>query len=518
MNSTSENNSFNLSLKPNALTPSNSFLNWFKDKPFFIQSPDLNAIIHLFTTDLISELPKKLAVAVGEVLIEVAKQDIQTYIENIKKVNEGQALVDMEEYQEAINVFKEVIRKQPSHYKAWFTRSLCLLLLGELDQALTSFEQTIARKETFEAYYYKSVTQVLLQNFDAALASITQAIQLNPDSSELWFDKARIFEQLKHYTEAVDAYDEAIALKPNNYSAHVNRELVNGTLQENFDKLIGRGSAFIKKSRYEEGLACLNKVIEINPESVEAWSLRAEALSRSRAYQDAVYSYQKVIELNLQLASAYYGMGISFYRLRKYKSAYTTLKKSIELNDEFSKTWLYLGMAAYQLGYSRKAIHAYSEFCKSNPDSIIGLLYKGHTFRKKGDYKSALNTYNFILKKSPGNLEVLMCLGKVYLALGSTEEALAIYSKLAKTDHQKEHVSAIVQQLSQEIEHQKEIVRQCEIEHLEMKKLERERQKLDNLKQEGLKQEKLERQNQQVLSEKPSKLNQPQKRKWFGLF
>lgn len=491
MNSSPNNGLFNFSLDPNTLIP--TITDWLKDNQFFIQSPDLSFIVDFFKEEIFPELSEKITLALLDIVINVAKQDIQTYIDNIKKVNEGQVLIEIKDYQEAIAVFKEVIRKEPRNYKAWFLRSFCLLLLSEFDEAVDSFESTIARKETFEAYYYKAITHVLLQDFDPALESFTQAIRLNPRSSELRFDEARTLEQLGRYSEAVDSYDQSIALEPNNYSAKVNRNLLQGSLEESSDKLIGRGTALIEKARYEEAIACLNKVIEIDSNQADAWSMRGRALNQTRAYQDAIYSYQRAIELNSQLDIAYYGMGISFYRIKKYKSAYIALKQSVKFNQELANAWFYLGLAAYRLGYCKKTIHGYSEFCKINSDSIIGLLYQGHAFRKREDYEQALTAYTSVLEKSPNNLEALVCIGKIYLYWGCEEEALNTFLDIVKLSPKNQYAQKWSEELRERIDAEKE----------------RERQRLEAERLECLKEEAIA---------KNCAYSKPQRRKWFGLF
>jgi tetratricopeptide (TPR) repeat protein len=402
----SNNDSPEFSFNLDVLIP--SITDWLKGTKFFFQAPNLGFTFDLsWLQDAFPGVPQKLLAALGDILLEVAKQDILTFIDNIKKVKEGEALQEMKDYQEAINVFKQVIRKDPQNYKAWFLRSLCLLLLSEFDGAIGSFESTIARRKTFEAFYYKGITHILIVDFEAALESFEQANQINSQSSELWFDKARIFEQLGRYSEAIDAYDQSIALEPTNFRAQVNRDLINGSLEENTNQLIGRSNALIEKGRYEEAIACLNKVIEIDPSRSDAWDIRGKALNRSHSYQDAIYSYQRAVKLNPQLNTAYYGMGIAFYRLKKYCLAYTALKKSVELNRELPNSWLYLGLAAYKLEYFRKAIDAYSEFCRINSDSVIGLLYKGHALRRWKKHQEALTVYHDVLKKSPGNFEAV---------------------------------------------------------------------------------------------------------------
>ena len=106
----------------------------------FVQRPIFHTIFTLINSSAVLALTKELGKPLKEALQDIAKQDLVTYIQTMQRLRSGEALKELEEYEEAIEVFKEVIKIQPRNHKAWLLRSICLLLLGELERADRSFD------------------------------------------------------------------------------------------------------------------------------------------------------------------------------------------------------------------------------------------------------------------------------------------------------------------------------------------------------------------------------------------
>ena len=96
-----------------------------------------------------------------------------------------------------------------------------------------------------------------LKRFDEALASYDQAIAINPDYAEAYYNRANILQELKRQNEALASYNQAIVIKP-----------------DYFEALSNRGNILQKLKRLDEARASYERAITINPEFVDAhWNL-----------------------------------------------------------------------------------------------------------------------------------------------------------------------------------------------------------------------------------------------------
>lgn len=65
-----------------------------------------------------------------------------------------------------------------------------------------------------------------LKRYQEAIDSYDKAIQLNPNYSNVYYNKGNSLRDLKRYQEAIDCYDKAIELNPNDLDAYNNKNIL----------------------------------------------------------------------------------------------------------------------------------------------------------------------------------------------------------------------------------------------------------------------------------------------------
>jgi tetratricopeptide (TPR) repeat protein len=97
-------------------------------------------------------------------------------------------------------------------------------------------------------------------DFRRSLADNSKAIELDPNASYLWFNRALIYDVVGDLPHAVADYDEAIRLDPDHADAHLNRGLI-----------------FADSGRFDAAIADLSKAHESDPKNV--WALAGRGLA-----------------------------------------------------------------------------------------------------------------------------------------------------------------------------------------------------------------------------------------------
>jgi len=106
-------------------------------------------------------------------------------------------------------------------FAAHMNMGLALIQLGNLEDALISYERVIAIKPDYaEAYCNRGTVQESLRRASAALASYDRAIEINPDYADAHFNRGNILRELREFDAAIESYDKAIALNPGIKFAH----------------------------------------------------------------------------------------------------------------------------------------------------------------------------------------------------------------------------------------------------------------------------------------------------------
>lgn len=154
-----------------------------------------------------------------------------------------------------------------------------------------------------------------LQHFD-------QALEINSDNADAWYNRGIVLAKLGRYEEAVASYDRAVELNPDKDEAWNNR-----------------GNALEKSNRYEEALASYNRAVEINSDNARAWYNRGIALDDLERYEEAVASYDRAVEIKSDEQEDWNNRGIVLAKLSRYEEAIASYDRAIEIKPDYEAAW-----------------------------------------------------------------------------------------------------------------------------------------------------------------------------------
>ena len=97
------------------------------------------------------------------------------------------------------------------------------------------------------------------------------------------------------------------------------------------------GRQAIDANRWNEALNAYDKAIELNPNDASAYNNRGLAYSNLGKYKQAILSYDRAIELNPKDADAYYNRGNAYNRLGNTIYANQDLKIAAKLGNIFAQ-------------------------------------------------------------------------------------------------------------------------------------------------------------------------------------
>ena len=122
------------------------------------------------------------------------------------------------------------------------------------------------------------------------------------------------------WNEALNAYNKAIELNPNDASAYNNRGLAYDNLDKN-----------------DLAITDYKKAIELNPKYGDAFNNLGKTYGRRGDYKRAILYYDRAIELNPKDADAYYNRGDAFSRLGNSEYANEDWKVAAKLGNIFAQ-------------------------------------------------------------------------------------------------------------------------------------------------------------------------------------
>jgi tetratricopeptide (TPR) repeat protein len=155
----------------------------------------------------------------------------------------------------------------------------------------SSLEQT---NKSFQKYLQLAQECKQQKNYSEALLNYDRAIQLNPNSAEAYYSRARLKHyKLGDYPGSLSDYDRAIELNPTQAEFYCNRAYLYQYTYQN----------------YSAALADYDRAIELNPN----WSVAIEYRAKLLVEQQAIYS----IPVSLPCVEQYNDRALNFAEIHK---------------------------------------------------------------------------------------------------------------------------------------------------------------------------------------------------------
>jgi len=157
-------------------------------------------------------------------------------------------------YEDAVQVFTELIALDPDNPEAYKNRGVAHMKLAQYDPAIVDFEKTRQMTPDLEglhsnlgvAWYYKGEYAKAIANYDMEIA-------LSPDSHYVYFNRAICRAELKQYDKSFDDIAKTLALVPDYYPAYCLK-----------------GDLYLELENMESARAAYEKAVQIAPEKAYA--------------------------------------------------------------------------------------------------------------------------------------------------------------------------------------------------------------------------------------------------------
>ncbi|OBQ33400.1 MAG: hypothetical protein AN487_20465, partial [Anabaena sp. CRKS33] len=328
----------------------------------------------------------------------------------------GNQLWRLRRYSEAIQAFDAAIKQKPKFiHLAYYGKGLALGSSGKVPETITALQQAVKSQPDFvPAWLYLSAVYGYSNQLDKALAAINQAIQLQPNNPNLYNQKSAVLSDLKRYKEAAAAINKAIELSPR-AGFYTNRGLVRAELGD-------------KPGAIDD----YNQAIKINPNDAQAYNNRGNVRDDLGDKPGAIDDYNLAIKINPNLAQAYNNRGIVRNELGDKPGAIDDYNQAIKINPNYAKAYNNRGIVRNELGDKQGAIDDYNQAIKINPNYAQAYNNRGIVRNELGDKQGAIDDYNLAIKINPNLALAYSNRGGVRSELGDKQGAIDDFNQAIK--------------------------------------------------------------------------------------
>jgi tetratricopeptide (TPR) repeat protein len=130
------------------------------------------------------------------------------------------------------------------------------------------------------------------EQFSDAVAAYNQAIALEPSYYEAWNGLADALNRNGQFNEALAASNRSLGINPNYVQGWINRGQILYNIGYRYEDVAHDTAA--ADALYAEQVTAFEKAIALNPTSAEAWFNKAYALAGMKRYDEAIAAFDQV--------------------------------------------------------------------------------------------------------------------------------------------------------------------------------------------------------------------------------
>ena len=176
-----------------------------------------------------------------------------------------------------------------------------------------------AAADYFDAQHLLAVIAARIGRREAALEAFDQALRLRPDDPQALSNRSVVLGELGRFAEALDSLDRALASRPDFPEAWSNR-----------------GNALRGLLRHDEALANYDRALALQPLYPEAWSNRGNALYDTRRFEEALASYDRALAINPGYAPGLSNRGVVLSAVRRQEEALASFDKALSIEPNYA--------------------------------------------------------------------------------------------------------------------------------------------------------------------------------------
>ena len=257
---------------------------------------------------------------------------------------------------------------------------------------------------------------------------IQNTLNIMYDHNSFYRYKAHALRALGRYEDAIQCFDEALRLDPNDPYVYIHM----GSLLNEY------GENNVKEVFSEKRITYLDKEIESDPRNAKPYICKGILFENIEEYEKAIECFDRAIDLEPKNVTAHIHKGLSLKDLRKYEEAASCFDIVIKLSPENYMAYTSKGLSLMDLKKYDEAIVVFDEAIMIDPKNDIAYMYKGHVFAVIYKHKIAISYLNMATKLNPKNWYVYMHKGYLFAELKMYKESMECFDRAIMLDLEKD--------------------------------------------------------------------------------
>ena len=227
----------------------------------------------------------------------------------------------------------------------------------------------------FEKEKQQAIAKFNTKNWVEAKVLCQRLCKVNDTDPEVWCLLSAINGQLGKYGEAIDCAQKAVLLAPHYSDAHYNLAL-----------------SFLSTNRINEGISCLNRLLQIYPDDVTVLVTLGDTLLQNDEPYNAIDSFQRALLYEPENVSALHGIGKAYERTHQLAESRQVAEKALRISPAHPGTNLLIARLDRRAGdyqTARSRLEKLLQYCSASKEYMQITNETGIVLDLIGEYKQA---------------------------------------------------------------------------------------------------------------------------------
>ena len=275
----------------------------------------------------------------------------------------------------ALELWGKALKADPKLVELFRTEPTAAYYKNKIDSVIAIFQRNIASNpKVAKGHYELGLVYKYFNKLELALQCFKTATDLDSVMWEAYVECGETYSALGQTKMAIEQMKYAILANPGNKNPIV---------------YIALADVYIKENMMGYAQQQLNKAIDLDPKSSEAYLLMGKLFFRLSNFKMAMKNYQKAIEVNPNNADAHYQLAKTCQAMYRPDFAIIELEKAVASKPDFAEAYYDWGTLLLQMGDVEKAIPKLEYVLKINPNDAYTHYTLGTAYLKIEDYNTA---------------------------------------------------------------------------------------------------------------------------------
>ena len=239
---------------------------------------------------------------------------------------QGDQFLREKQYQQAIDYYNNGLKKLPNtkgqvrnFEPVWLKKAKAQRQLNEYEAALQTCSTALKYYQSPQLWNCKALTLYSLDRYDSAVNAYDEAIKIAPEDVWLWNNRGEAYARLQQTEKAVFDFKRAIDLAPG----------------KSFVSWNNLGKLYYQQQEYTQAIEAYEQALTVKPDYLPALIGLGNVRKSSKLYDQAVESYNQALAINPDYHEAWYGKGSVAEYLRQYRNAQKYYNRATQLKPDW---------------------------------------------------------------------------------------------------------------------------------------------------------------------------------------